>query len=249
MARWIRQACNPLLGRLTLVAMTAAALTLAGCERSSSGAGTGSGLKPTVVDLDAVAKAVGEDERIKQALRSYTEQLNEQLTAAGENMKEEIRLAQQEYEQDPTEENERAVQLRQARAQRNVQANKLRAQQAINRRRQQLVADFRRRLEPAVERVAEEEGAAVVAVANDNVIWFDEAADITDEVIAALRADPGLLEAPDSDSGAEDEAGAGGVTGEAPDAEAEGSTVPSPGIEPGQADQPEDSAGSTDQAE
>ena len=53
-----------------------------------------------------------------------------------------------------------------------------------------LVTSFRDKLSPLAETIAKEKGASAVLAADSYLFWFDPAADITDEVIAAWRALP-----------------------------------------------------------
>jgi Skp family chaperone for outer membrane proteins len=176
---------------LVAVGLTAlVALMGTGCEQraSSSDSGASGGSRTAVVDLNAVAKALGRDEAIQQQLQSATQQLNQQLVQAAQQMQEDLQKKQEELGEDASEEQLNELKQRFARAQRNVQVNKAKAELVQRKAKAKLVQQFREEVKPIAQRIAKEQGADVVVVANNEVLWFDPGSDITGEVIAEMRA-------------------------------------------------------------
>ena len=75
-------------------------------------------------------------------------------------------------------------------AQRQLAEKQQLAQQKAQQVQLELVNDFKRQVQPVAQKIAGLQGAEVVVVLDDAVLWFDARADITDEVIAELRANP-----------------------------------------------------------
>ncbi len=144
-----------------------------------------------IVDLDAVAKAVGRDAVIRQQLEAATQQLNQQLIKAATEMKSQIEAEQKKLGEKPSEDDQKRVQQMLATANQNVQNNKMVAQLRQQQLRNELIVQFRNEIRPMAEKAARSQGASAVFVAADNVVlWFDPSLDITDEVIAEYRANP-----------------------------------------------------------
>lgn len=170
--------------------MAVAAVAVSGCGQAPNPPSS-SGSKTAVVDLNAVAKALGRDEAIQRQLQSATQQLNQKLTQAAQQMQQQLNEQQKklgESEQEASEEDLQKLKERFVRARRNVQVNKAKAQLVQRQAKAQLVQQFRQEVKPIAQGIAEQQGANMVVVANADVLWFDRGSDITDEVIAEMRA-------------------------------------------------------------
>lgn len=143
-----------------------------------------------VVDLDAVAKAVGRDVTIRKQLEDATKQVDEKLLAAANKMQEQVDAEKKKLGDKPSEEDQRRLQLMVAQGRQNVQNNKAAARVRLQQYRNELIIQFRTEVRPVVQTAAKQAGATVVLLANESVLWFDPVVDITDEVIAAYRANP-----------------------------------------------------------
>jgi Skp family chaperone for outer membrane proteins len=150
---------------LTVVLL--AAMALAGCDRSPEVA---------VIDVDAVAKAIGRDEVIKQQMQAAREQLAQQLSQRAEVLKERL-------EQTPSQESE-------AEARRVWQQAMTLAEQRAREYQLVLIAEFTEQLRPVTEKIARAHGVRVVFSARTSTVWFEPEADLTGAVIAELRANP-----------------------------------------------------------
>lgn len=170
-----------------------------------------------VVDIEAVAKAMGWDTIIVTQVELATRDLNAQLLKAAESMQKELKTQQAALGANPTKEQLAAFQRAQVRVQQNIENNKLIAQQARDSVRNKQVLNFRQKIKPVAARIGQERGAKVVSVANEDVIWFDGSADITGDVIAALRSDAAEQAAVEtSDAGKADGSKAESVTNNPP---------------------------------
>ena len=192
-----------MLGWASTVAAAAAlsAAIMIGCEKQSGSAPQAEAQAPAaspapasaqpraaVVDLDAVAKAIGADTVIASRIKEAVEQLNEQLINAAMQMEEQLKEEQTKLAADaPQEERVRLARMVQA-ARQQVQSNKAVAQMRAQQVRAQLIVSFRQQIRPHAANVARANNANLVLLPSDTVLWFDASVDITDELIAELRA-------------------------------------------------------------
>lgn len=143
-----------------------------------------------VVDLDAVAKAVGRHDSMNAELEAATQQLNQVLQQAAANIQAEYAAEKKRLGDELTDQGKARLAQLAARAQQVVARNKIVAQNARANVRATLINKFREHVRPLTERVARDRGANVVLIANQNVVWHDSAIDITGAVIDAYKANP-----------------------------------------------------------
>ena len=165
----------------------ACAMMVAACDQLPSAASSGG---VAVVDLNAVAKATGRDEAINERLESARVDLNEQLTQIAADLEKQLKDQQEKVGATPKPDEQQQLQEMAVRAQRQLAEKQQLAQQKATQFQLELVNEFRRQLTPVAEKVAASRGADVVVILDDSVLWFDSGVDITDEVIADLRANP-----------------------------------------------------------
>lgn len=139
---------------------------------------TGCGKPPevAVIDLDAVAKAVGRDDVFKQQMQAAREKIGQQLSQHAATLKVQL-------EKTPGE-------AAAADARRQWQKAMGLAEQRAREYQLGLVREFREQLRPVVEKIAKEHGAKTVISATQDAVWFAPEVDLTSEVIAKLRAEP-----------------------------------------------------------
>ena len=152
--------------------------------------------RSVVMDLDAVAKAMGRDVAIAARVEAATQQLNTQLLQAARDMEEELTKLQTQIGSSTNP--DQLDQLRQARlrVQQNIQNNKLVAENARNRVRSEQILILRNEVRPIAAQIAKSRQAEVVLLSSQDVMWFAPSADITSEVIADMRARAGTPAAP-----------------------------------------------------
>ena len=167
---------------LSLTILTAAAALFCGCGQTTSAD------RAVVVDLEAVAKAMGRDVLIANRVEAATQDLNAQLIQAAQEMEKELKKQQAEAGSSPTEEQRAKLRLTALRIQQNIQSNKEIAEQARQRVRNEQILVFRKEVRPIAARLAARHHAALVLIAGQDVVWFAPSVDITAEVIAEMRS-------------------------------------------------------------
>jgi len=151
-----------------------------------------------VVDLNAVAKALGYDMAMDVQMQAAADELNDQLATIASNLQAqldekrgELEQAQQEKKkkkkQQLAEEEAKLSQLTQLARQQLAQSQQL-AQQKAQLYKQGLVQQFRQQIAETASVVASEQGATLLLAANANLLWFENKQDITGEVIDRMRA-------------------------------------------------------------
>lgn len=143
-----------------------------------------------VVDVDVVAKAIGRDIELQQRLTSAREQIKRQLSDYAEGLNAQLSEQLEALRDDVDPEKRQALKRTRLLARRAVQTSAGRAEDEIRRYRQALIQQFRDQLAPIAATTAQRQGAALVLSARPDALWFAPDADITDEVIAELRAHP-----------------------------------------------------------
>lgn len=173
-----------------LALLCAASVCLTGCNEK--------GNPVAVVDLDAVAKALGKDQAITKQLQQNNAQITDQLNKIGQNFQQQLKDAADKAGPEPSDD-----QQKQLAAMRNDAQQKFAAirQAGVNRLREaqlKLAEDFRNEVKPVAERFARQRGASVVLVSTGMILWMDNQVDITADVIGAMRSAPTSSAAPAS---------------------------------------------------
>ena len=140
-----------------------------------------------VMDLQAVAKALGRDDDFKQQLESAGKQLGEQLTQVSSALQNKLREEQAKLGENPTDEARGQLRKMAAEAQRKFQRSQNQARQKARQFQLQLATQFRKDVQPIATEIARARGASVVMLAN-SLMWFEPAIDITADVIGKMRA-------------------------------------------------------------
>jgi Skp family chaperone for outer membrane proteins len=178
----------------TGVSLIASALLLIGCNQAPPGIG-GAGV--AIMDLAAVAKATGQDEVIRQEAEAARTELGAQLQALAGNLEQQISAEREKLGIAPSDADSQRLQEMTLQARQQINNAQMQAQNQASQIEAELVADFRSKISPLAEKIASQKGASAVLAADSYLFWFDPAADITDEVIAAWRAMPAA--APDEE--------------------------------------------------
>ena len=144
-----------------------------------------------VVDLDRVAKELGRDVQMTNDLKANQTSVTNQLAAVEKNAVEKLNEMKADLGVDAAD--EKKVEFAKIAQGTQVQFNNLqkKAVAAIGQRRDTLVAAFREEARPATKKVAKAHGASAVMTRNESFLFsFDNTIDITDEVIAEMKAHP-----------------------------------------------------------
>lgn len=175
-----------------------------------------------VVDVTAVARALGRDQVMQQQLESARQQLAGQLVQISTDLTRQLQEKQQELTENGKKQDEKTShQLGELELQANQQLNKSRqlAGQKATEFRNKLVIEFRSEVVSVAAEIAKQKGAAYVYASN-SLLWHTSSVDITDEVIGAMRAMASNRQSSSEvDSQANSQQGHGGVPATANKAE------------------------------
>jgi hypothetical protein len=158
-------------------------ILLCGCNRPASTSNSA-----VVVDLDAVARAMGRDLVIDGKVEQATQALNARLITAADTMEKEYKKQQVATGSSPTDEQRTKLKQMAQKIQETIRNNKEVASQARQRFRLEQIQLFRNDVRTVASKLAEKQRATMVFVAGQEVLWFTPTADITAPVIAAMRS-------------------------------------------------------------
>lgn len=168
-----------------VMALVVLAVCVAGCDLSNQ---LPTNKPAMLVDLDAVAKALGQDEVIQQKITAAEQELQVQLKNILAELQGKVKIAQDSLTaKSSAEDKERVAQLT-VQAQQTLRNEQAAAQQRVNQVRLELVNKFRDEIKAVAEPIARALGVKKVETISSAILWFDPEIDITDEVIAKLRA-------------------------------------------------------------
>ena len=146
-----------------------------GCERVAELAGLGLAARApsvAVIDLTAIAKALGRDERLREQLDNASRQLTQQLSDYSDTLRNQLRDERIKLGQTPSaEQREQLVQLT-TQAQHKVQQTQALAQQKARAFQLKLVTEFRDEVRPVAMSVAKQRGLRGIMLA-PGMLWFD----------------------------------------------------------------------------
>lgn len=177
--------------RRALIALCASGL-LAACDKLPNPMSQRPAAPPPVsvvaiLDLGAVAKALGRDEVFREQVEAAGQELQQQLTQFSSGLQDKLREEQAKLGEAPSEEERQQLQRLVVDAQRQIQQSQLLARQKAAEFQTQLATQFRSEVQPIAAQVARSKGASSVLLSN-SVMWFEPAIDVTGAVIDALRA-------------------------------------------------------------
>jgi len=139
-----------------------------------------------VVDLNAIAEATGQDTAMQDQAEAARSNLDRQLNQVAAELGQQLEAEREKLGDSETDQ----AQFQELTTQ--AQQQYARTQALANQRAQEyqagLVARFRGTVQPIAMAVAREHGASVVFVAGSTLFWWEPAVDLTEEVIAELRA-------------------------------------------------------------
>lgn len=176
----------------SIVIATIAFVGLTACEQDKT---TPPSIPALVVDLSAIAGALGADDQIQQKLNEAEKQLNSQLNEISSNLTSQLKEKQAELNQKSKKDQATLEELTRV-ANLQLLESQERARAQANQYKLQLVEDFRRQVLAAALPIAETRGALSVVTAHANLLWHDPSIDITDEVIGVMRELPITIDVP-----------------------------------------------------
>jgi Skp family chaperone for outer membrane proteins len=140
-----------------------------------------------VIDLEAIAKATGQEAVLEQQMATAREELNNQLTVVIAELEKQLAEEQAKLGDSPDQAEQQRFQQITAQAQQQLAQQRTQAQQQIQRYQAGLIADFRDTVKPISAEIATSRGADVILIFDPMMLWFEPSIDITDEVIGVLR--------------------------------------------------------------
>ncbi|VAW62310.1 hypothetical protein MNBD_GAMMA08-1944 [hydrothermal vent metagenome] len=161
-----------------------AGLSLTGCDNFQSTSNT------VILDLDAIAKATGQADIITQQIEQANNELNSQLTNISNQLNEQLADEKKKIGKKPSKKDQQELQQLSIQANQKMQQAKNIAAQKSQQYKVALVQQLRKKIQPIAESIAREKGADIVTAVNNSTIWFNPEVDITDEIIAEMRAQP-----------------------------------------------------------
>jgi Skp family chaperone for outer membrane proteins len=167
--------------KVGLVGLLLGALMLAGCDELTGRTG-----HIAIIDLDAVARALGRDEVIAQQVNQANQQLTSQLQEIAQSLQAEIDQEREALQVVSDEQEAELARKAQEANQRLAQTRQL-AQQRAQEFRQAVINNFRNEVQPYAEEVATKRGAKAILTVAAPMIWYDNKVDITGDVIAKMR--------------------------------------------------------------
>ena len=159
-------------------------LFLSGCEQFQAASNT------VVLDLDVIAKATGQAATIKQQVEKANNELTTQLQNISTQLNDQLAEEKKKLGKKPSAEHKKNMQQLTIQANQKMQQAKTLASQKSQQYRAALIQQLRKNIQPIAEKIARERGADIVSMSNNAMIWFNPEIDITDEVIAVVRAQP-----------------------------------------------------------
>jgi len=141
-----------------------------------------------VMDLDSIAAATGQDDLISQRVQAAGVQLNAQLEQVVAELQNTLETERAKYGDNPTlEQQQNLAQLAQQAQTEFAEAEEMARQQATQYR-SAIIQQFVDQVKPIAAEIAERKGASAILTESPAVFWHDSNVDITDEVIAEVRA-------------------------------------------------------------
>jgi len=161
------------------------AIALSGCNFPLP---SGQTTQSLVVDLTAVARALGRDEVMQQKLQKAQQQLNAQLEQIGSGLQTQLQDQESKLAGEAKKTRQETLEKLSQQANLQLRQSRLVAERKADQYRLKLIDGFRDEVRWVAKSLAEKRGAQSVFVNDGNLLWYAPAIDITDEVIAALRA-------------------------------------------------------------
>ncbi|MGQ0635828.1 MAG: OmpH family outer membrane protein [Planctomycetaceae bacterium] len=165
---------------------------LAGCDRLMPAAKQSPPQTPPVggvgvVDLDAVARRLGRDALMNDAVQGRLDELNAELTKLQQSLSRLLEDKRETIGDDPTEDQARQLAGMQARIDQQLLEAKRTAEAKLAAYKQAQVDEFREQTKPAIKAVAATRGLSIVVPKNSGLLLsIDPAVELTDDVAARM---------------------------------------------------------------
>lgn len=142
-----------------------------------------------VVDLEEIARQLGQDEEMIRKIEAQKGSLTQQLQAAQQQVRQELAQLRAGLGANPTQEEARNYQAAELKYQQELAKLQNRANALLNEQGKQVLREFRDATRPVAVEVARERGLKTVIAKDNGIVFaFDAEVDITADVIARMKA-------------------------------------------------------------
>ena len=161
------------------------ALPISSCDQFD---GFGDHPSTLIVDLNAVAKALGRDASMQKEIQDAETKLKGQLEQIAKNIQDQVAVEKEKLGTKKSEENNAKLQQLALQAQQTFRKEQMAAEQQAALFRQQIVTAFREEVKLVAEPIARWRKAEMVKLVSDDLLWFGKDNDITGVVVSRMRA-------------------------------------------------------------
>jgi Skp family chaperone for outer membrane proteins len=181
-----------MLSRCSIAILGVLLLACVGCGKEAQGEPVVKKEQPTiggvgVVDLDLVAKQLGRDIEMKNAVEERLASLNQKLKTLQGSLKRLYQEKQDKFGDNPTEEQVSELRATEERMERELLEVKRKSELELAEYRQALVNQFREQAKPILREVAAARGLSIIIPKNEGLLLtVDPKVEITDDVAAKM---------------------------------------------------------------
>jgi len=154
---------------------------LSGCLDKSSSKNV------AVLDVEVIIKATKQDEIFQTQIKQADTDLSNQLKSMAAELEKQLADIKNEIGDKPSEEDLAKYQQKVQQSNIGLRQKQELARSKLQQYKNAIVVEWRKKIQPTVQLVAQENGADVVMISSPSIMWFSDSVDITDEVLAKLR--------------------------------------------------------------
>ncbi|MEI7834808.1 MAG: OmpH family outer membrane protein [Planctomycetota bacterium] len=170
-----------------IVGLAVVLLGLAGCKEKAGKESSSSAGGVAIVDMDKIALAVGERQKITDALERDQKEVNAKFDALVLGAKTELEEMRKKAGTSPTAEQQKAIQARQTEMEQGLTAQRDQAINALKSRHGERINAFGGQVRPIASRLAKAQGFSLVIVPIPGLLWSDESIDLTSKVVDEIN--------------------------------------------------------------
>lgn len=141
-----------------------------------------------LLDLDRVASETNRDTLITQQVKQAEGQLNQQLAEIKKDLQQQLKTEIGKIKAKKKAEKMQQTQRLEKEAEQEMQRSILSAKRQAQTYQVGLIEEFKAEVLPIAEQIAKQRKATIIRMKDANVLWSEPSIDITDVVIAKLKA-------------------------------------------------------------
>jgi len=140
-----------------------------------------------VIDLEEIARRLGRDQALNQALRTRQNQLSGSISQVRTKYLQQARSFQEEIGENPSEEEQQKLSTLINNMNLRLDQLQQEAARSLSQEQLKLVRSFRSEVRPFAQDIARERGFTTILIRNESVLFaYDRSADITEAVIQRM---------------------------------------------------------------